>query len=154
MFSSFCNTGENEKDGDTEGEGRNEGDLPFHNSHSESQCIMRLKPRYQSMHYAVQDGEKTPLHLLTIHVLYTMFVNLGADYFSKSHWDLPIPSNFSPDSFTIAAFENVDHADNSSQSGIKSNHWYSHVTISNTASTTVVKTTKICVKIQNQLPDF
>ena len=40
----------------------------------------------------------------------------------NEEFGVSIPSHFVPENFTIAAFDNFDHADHSSPSGMMSNH--------------------------------
>ena len=104
---------------------------------------------YQTMYYVMHNGNnKTPLHMMTAHNVYdtcksreliTSLNSIGvsvsynevrkarsrlAKYaFTKSQTDdIPMPSHFVTDRFTIAAFDNFDSADKSSPTGTLSSH--------------------------------
>jgi hypothetical protein len=110
---------------------------------------MKLKSLFQMMYYIIHNGrKKTPLHVMTAHHIYDkcksreLITSLNRTgvcisyneiqrarsnlayyaYLSSEKSDVPLPSHFSVDEFTIAAFDNFDHADQSSPSGMMSNH--------------------------------
>ena len=111
--------------------------------------VNKLKSLYQMMFYILHDGkEKTPLHLMVSHNIYekcksreviTSLNKVGvcvsyneilrarddlAKYTIARSMDchIPLPSHFTNDKFTFAAFDNFDHQDQSSASGKFSNH--------------------------------
>lgn len=109
--------------------------------------IIRIKSLYQIMYFILHSGrKKTPLHLLTgiaIHStcksasLITSFNKIGlcvsyddirrvrlrlALYtIERGEGNVPLPSHFDPNQFTVAAFDNFDHNEGS-LSGLDSSH--------------------------------
>ena len=104
---------------------------------------LKIKSLFQILYYHIHKGrKKTPLHLINAHAIYercksreliTAFnkqsvcvsykvmkqeINDLAKYsIIRSSNGVPLPSNFSPASFTIGAFDNFDHSDRNSMSG-------------------------------------
>ena len=116
---------------------------------SELKKVTKIKSLYQMMFYSIHKGRnKTPLHVMTGHNIYdkcksrelrTSLNRIGVcvsyneiqrartslalySFIQSKKENVPIPSHFDRTMFTIAAFDNFDHADRSSSSGMLSNH--------------------------------
>ena len=123
----------------------NTSDDPFSDSmeHSEDDVSLKIKYLFQIRFYHVTHvRKKTPLHLITAHCksreLITAFnkqsccvsynvmklhrADLAKYHILSSSDGVPLPSNCSPTSFTIGAFDNFDHTDKNSLSGVKHTH--------------------------------
>ena len=110
----------------------------------ESKAI-KIKCFYQIMYYIFHNGRKrTSLHTMTgqkckSRVLIKTLNRIGVSscynevrrvrrnlenycFSTATGHEVPIPSHFTADKFTLAQMDNFDHADRSSPTGMKSNH--------------------------------
>ena len=110
---------------------------------------MKVKSLFQIMYYQVTHGKhKTPLHVMNAHAIYekcrsrelttavnkqgtcvsyksmkTQLSNLAKfTVYESLSLDVPLPSHFETENFSLAAMDNFDNADKSSLSGMKHAH--------------------------------
>ena len=123
----------------------------YHENSNEQHKRLNLKMKgiFQILFYQAVHGRKnTPLHILNVYAVYehcrsrelitafnrqgcsvsyktmkTMRADIAKHTILKSQdHHVPLPSNFSKSSFTIAAFDNFDNTDRNSLSGTKHSH--------------------------------
>ena len=128
---------------------KEDDDKNIKQSKSEQLKILKIKSLFQIMYYNLHyGGQSTPFHIMNAHAIYekcrskeiitqqnrlglSVSYNTTQKYRSNlakhamlksSENNVPLPSHFSKEMFTVGAFDNFDHKDTTSLSGLSASH--------------------------------